>query len=88
MKLSEDRISYLAHKILDGLWKQDLVDYRDETLALRVLKESLAGLGAVDDQIESLVREKLAKQKKIPGSREYQILYDKYFQEETFKRRR
>lgn len=88
MRLSEDRIAYLSRRILDDLWKQDLVDFRDESLALRVLKESLAALSEVDDRIEALVREKLSKQKKIPGSREYQILYDKYYQEETAKRRR
>ena len=35
-----------------------------------------------------MVREKLSRQKNIvPGSREYQVLYDKYFHEEMGKRR-
>lgn len=87
MKLSEQRISHLAHLIHDGLWKADLVDYRDEGDALHVLKETLARLLSVDDEVDTLVRQKLAKQNKVPGSREWQILYDKYFREEMSKRK-
>lgn len=87
MKLSEQRISHLSHLILDGLWKEDLVDFRDEAEALRTAKEALIGLLSVDDQVDTLVRNKLAGQKKIVGSREWQILYDKYFREEMEKRK-
>lgn len=87
MKLSEQRISHLAHLIHDGLWKADLVDYRDEGDALHALKETLTRLLSVDDEVDTLVRQKLGKQNKIPGSREWQILYDKYFREEMSKRK-
>ena len=86
MKLSEQRISHLSHLITDGLWRADLVDYRDEGDALRTVKETLARILSVDDEVDTLVREKLGKQKKVPGSREWQILYDKYFREEMNKR--
>ncbi|NIQ94789.1 MAG: DUF507 family protein [Desulfuromonadales bacterium] len=85
MKFSEQRISHLSHLILDGLWRDDLIDYEDEARALTVLKQTLTRLVSVDDRIDSLVRDKLQKQKKIPGSREWQILYDKYFREEMEK---
>lgn len=87
MKLSEQRISHLSHLVLDGLWQADLVDYRDDAEALRTLKEALTRLLSVDDQVDSLVRDKLLRQKKVAGSREWQILYDKYFREEMEKRK-
>lgn len=87
MKLSEQRISHLAHLIADGLWRDDLVDYRDEVAALNTVKTTLARLLSVDDEVDTLVREKLRRQSKVVGSREWQILYDKYFREEMEKRR-
>ncbi len=87
MKLSEQRISHLAHLIADGLWRDDLVDYRDQAEALRAIKSSLERVLSVDDEVDSLVRDKLRRQKKVPGSREWQILYDKYFREEMTKRK-
>jgi hypothetical protein len=87
MKLSEQRISHLCHLLLDGLWKADLLDYRDEVEALRTAKETLVRLLSVDDQVDTLVRNKLSGQNKIVGSREWQILYDKYFREEMARRK-
>jgi hypothetical protein len=88
VKLSEQRISHLSRQILDGLWKGDLIDYRDEGEALRTVKETLIRLLSVDDAVDTLVREKLSRQKTIvPGSREWQVMYDKYFREEMSKRR-
>jgi len=86
VKFSEDRISHLSHLILEGLWNDDLVDYDDEGRALAVLKQTLTRLLTVEDQVDSAVRDKLQRQKKIVGSREWQILYDKYFREEMQKR--
>jgi hypothetical protein len=87
MKLSEQRISHLAHLIVDGLWRDDLLDYRDEVEALRAAKESLSRLLSVDDEVDTRVREQLRRQQKVVGSREWQILYDKYFRQEMAKRK-
>ena len=87
MKLSEQRISHLAHLIVDGLWRDDLLDYRDEVEALRTAKESLTRLLSVDDEVDTRVREQLRRQQKVVGSREWQILYDKYFRQEMDKRK-
>ncbi|HEY7745764.1 MAG TPA: DUF507 family protein [Desulfuromonadales bacterium] len=87
MKLSEQRISHLAHLVVDGLWRDDLLDYRDEVEALRTAKESLTRLLSVDDEVDSRVREQLRRQQKVVGSREWQILYDKYFRQEMEKRK-
>lgn len=87
MKLSEQRISHLAHLVVDGLWRDDLLDYRDEVEALRTAKASLTRLLSVDDEVDSRVREQLRRQQKVVGSREWQILYDKYFRQEMDKRK-
>jgi uncharacterized protein len=87
MKLSEQRISHLAHLIVDGLWRDDLLDYRDEFESLRTAKESLTRQLSVDDEVDSQVREQLRRQQKVVGSREWQILYDKYFRQEMDKRK-
>ncbi len=41
MKISEDRISHLAHGIVEQLWRDDLADLKDERRALDRIKESL-----------------------------------------------
>lgn len=87
MKLSEQRISHLAHLVIDGLWRDDLLDYQDEVEALRAAKASLTRLLSVDDEVDTLVREQLRRQRKVVGSREWQILYDKYFRQEMAKRK-
>lgn len=87
MKLSEQRISHLAHLVADGLWRDDLVDYRDEATALQLAKETLTKVLSIDDEVDTLVRQQLSRQQKVVGSREWQILYDKYFRAEMDKRK-
>lgn len=87
--ISEDRISHLAHKIIDAVWRADVADFPDETRALARVKESIAAYFSVDEEIDAAVRKKLASyaQAKVPGSREYEVLYQKFYQEETAKRK-
>ena len=87
MKLTVERISHLAHVVLDAVWKADLLDLPDEGQALSAAKASLTRILSVDDEVDTVVRDKLNRQRKIAGSREWQVLYDKYFQEEMGKRR-
>lgn len=87
MKLSEQRISHLAHLVVDGLWRDDLVDFRDEATALQLAKETLTKVLSIDDEVDTLVRQQLSRQQKVVGSREWQILYDKYFRAEMDKRK-
>ena len=87
MRLSTQRISHLAHLILDDLRRQELIEVPDAALALAAAKESLTSVLSVDDEVDALVRRQLARQQKVPGSREWQILYDKYFRAEMEKRK-
>ena len=89
MSISEDRISHLAHKVIDTLWKNDLVDYPVESRALQRAKSSIAEYFTVAAEIDHAVRRKLASysQAKIPGSRDWEILYQKFYEEEAAKRK-
>ena len=89
MQISEDRVSHLAHKVIDKLWRSDQVDFPDEPRALLQVKNSIAAFFAADEEIDLAVRKKLASysQKKLPGSREWEILYRKFYEEEVAKRR-
>ena len=88
--ISEDRISHLAHRIVDKLWRDDLADFPDEARALATVKETIAAYFAVAEEVDQAVRKKLASysQTKLPGSREWDILYHKFYQEELAKRNR
>ena len=89
MHISEDRISHLAHKVIDGLWRDDLADFPDEARALNCVKDAIAAYFAQSNEIDQIVRQKLASysQAKIPGSREWEILYQKFYREEVDKRK-
>jgi hypothetical protein len=90
MKFSDDRISHLAHLIHDGLYHDDLVDYPDEDRALREIKRTLIEYFKVEDAADQAAREKIATLKRgvTEGSREWDILYRKYFEEELAKHHR
>jgi hypothetical protein len=89
MHISEDRISHLAHLILERLWRDDLADFADEARTLQALKSSITSYFAVAEEIDETVRNKLASyaQAKVPGSREWEILYQKFYQEELARRK-
>jgi hypothetical protein len=89
MRVSEDRVSHIAHKILDKLWNDDLADFPDERRALETIKQSISSYFDVAGDIDETVRKKLASyaQAKVPGSREWEVLYQKFFQEETARRK-
>ncbi|CAG0995761.1 DUF507 family protein [Geobacter sp.] len=89
MSISEDRVSHLAHRIYDRLWKDDLVDFPDERRSLQCIKEAISSFFAVTGEVDAAVRKKLASyaQAKVPGSREYEVLYQKFYQEEMARRK-
>jgi len=89
MNISEDRISHIAHKVLDRIWKGDLVDFPIEPRALQRIKLSITEFFANAEEIDQAVRRKLASYAtaKVPGSRDFEILYKKFYEEEAAKRR-
>lgn len=86
--ISEDRQSHLAHILTDAIWNDDLVDYSDEDLALRVAKKAIAEFVKEDQEVDRRAREKVASLKRgvIEGSPEWDILFKKYYEEERNRR--
>jgi len=89
MKLSEDRISHLSHLVCDALYHDDLVDYTDDDEALLCIRRSITEYVNIEDQIDDVVRQKIQSLSRgVPeGSREWDIMYRKYYEEEAQKRR-
>lgn len=85
MTVSEERISHLAHKILEQIWRDDLADCSDERRALECVKQTLSTYFRNEEELDAVVRAKLKT--KVPGSRDYDILYRKYYQEEQARRK-
>jgi len=88
MKLSEDRISHISHLIWDALYDDDLVDYPDDDAALLGIKRAFNECMQTEDQIDDFVRQKIASLKRgvQEGSREWDIMYRKYYEEEAARR--
>lgn len=86
-RLSESRISHLAHLVLDGLRKEGLGEFPNEARALAEAKQVLRDFFQRDDQIDEIVRRKIQSlsRRVPPGSREWDVLYRKYFEEESRK---
>lgn len=87
MKYSEDRIKNLALQIHDRLYLDNHVDYKDEDEALQVIKDFMLGYFQMEDKVDDIVTKKILSQKKsiIPGSADWDVLYNKYFEEEMRK---
>jgi uncharacterized protein len=89
IRLSESRISHLAHLVMDGLRKEKLAEFPNEGRSLAETKQVLREFFQREDHIDEIVRQKIASLSRHvpPGSREWDILYRKYFEEETRKRK-
>jgi len=90
IRLSDNRVSHLARLILDGLRKNSFADFPAEGRALIVTKEVLRGFFQNEDPIDEIVRQKIQSlSRPVPvGSREWDVLYRKYFEEESRKHRK
>lgn len=86
-RLSESRISHLAHLIMNGVREAKLAEFPAEGRALAVTKQVLHEFFQQEDHIDDIVRRKIASLSRHvpPGSREWDVLYRKYFEEEVRK---
>ena len=89
-RLSENRISHLAHLIMDGLRKNGLASFSSERQALTETKQVLHDFFQDDDHLDDTVRRKIQSlsRRVPPGSREWDVLYRKYMEEEMRKQRK
>ncbi len=88
MKLSENRILYLARESLNKLRAEGLAEIPNFSLALRQARELIAEFAEKGDAIDVAVRRKIASLKRgvVEGSAEWNILYRRYRDEELRKR--
>jgi hypothetical protein len=89
MRFSEGRQSYLAHLIVKTLRDDGLADVENERLVLMEIKRVLAQDHVTDDRIDAVVRRKIASLSRQvpPGSREWEVLYRQYYEEERRKQK-
>lgn len=87
-RLSREKINFLARQILDFLFENDEVEFLFEPNEIRLsvvktLEEELK----LYDLIDKKAIEKIQSQKKAieEGSREWEILYRKYYNDEISK---
>ena len=87
MKYSEDRIMNIALQIHDRLYLDNEVDYTDEDESLKIVRQTMLGFFSLEDKIDDVVTNKILTLKRgvTPGSPEWDILYQKYFEEELNK---
>lgn len=85
----EDRYSHLSHHILEMAWKKDLIEYNvSENRARNVIYSSINEYGKIFEDVEEIVATKLenGKRKLIPGTEEYDLEFERYYQDELKKR--
>jgi hypothetical protein len=85
----DDRFSDIAHKILDELYEEDLIHYDIEEIRIKnVIFGAITSFIADNDAIEDAVYEKIKtyQRKIIPGTDDYEILFEKLYREELTKR--
>lgn len=91
MKLSREKILRLSHLILDYLNSDDGVEYFDDPQAIRQdIVRLISDEMKADEAIDALARRKIESQKRtiVEGSDEWEVLYRKYYEEESARHRK
>jgi hypothetical protein len=91
MRLSEDRISHLSHRILDTLVQHKEVDtLQPEERLLREIKRTITAELRFEDEADEAARRTIQTlSRRVPeGSREWDVLYHKYREEELRRRKK
>ncbi|QKF65297.1 DUF507 family protein [Campylobacter corcagiensis] len=85
----EDRYNALSHAILELAWKKNLIDYSvSENRAKNIIYQAIADYLKNFEEIEDIVADKIANgtRKLIPGTDEYDLVFEKMYQDELRKR--
>jgi len=88
MRLSREKINYLSRCILDAMNDNDQVEFLDEPNEIRLLiVKSIEEELNLYELLDKKAIEKIESQKKSikEGSREWEILYRKYYNDEISK---
>jgi len=85
----EERYSDISHKILDELYEEDLIHFEvSENRIKNIIYNAITSFIADSSEIDDAVMDKIRsyKRKFIPGTDEFEILYEKLYREELTKR--
>ena len=86
--ITEEKMIHIVHLMIDGIYHADLVDYSDEDEALKEAKKVcvtwLTHMGTATD----IARKRITSQKSPPmeGSPQWDVLFNKYSEEELKKK--
>ena len=85
----DDRYNNLAHLILDELYENYLAEYEvNENQVKNVIFKAFKAFADAYDAIDDIVYAKIRGMEKevVPGSQDYELLYERFYQEELSKR--
>jgi hypothetical protein len=88
IRLSREKINFLARQILNLMFENDEIEFLDESNEIRLtVVKSIEEEMKLYDLIDKKAIEKIESQKKAikEGSREWEILYRKYYNDEISK---
>jgi hypothetical protein len=88
IRFSREKINFLARQILDYLFEDEEVEFLDEPNEIRLsIVRSIEDELKLYEMIDKRAIDKIESQKKAikEGSREWEILYRKYYNEEIAK---
>lgn len=88
MRLSEDKISHISHLLCDGAIREGLMQSPDAIRLVKQTKLLITKYCQLEDEVDVVVRKKLQSyaRKMVEGSRDWEVLYRKHFDEEMKKR--
>lgn len=85
----EDRFNNIAHLVLEAAWKKGLIDYTvSENRVKNIIYGSIESYIKTYEQLEDVVIAKIDsyKRKLIPGTEEYDIVFERLYEEELRKK--
>lgn len=85
----EERYSDISHKILDELYEEDLIHFDvTENRIKNIIYSAITSFITEASELDSIIMDKIRAYKKryIPGTDEFDILYEKLYREELSKR--
>jgi hypothetical protein len=86
--ISEEKMTHIVHLIIDGLYNSDYVDYSDDDEALKEAKKVCLGWLTNMNSVSDLARKRILSQKNPPveNSPQWDVLFNKYCEEEIHKK--
>jgi len=85
----DDRYNDLSHTILDELYENYLIEYEvNENQVKNVIFKAFKAFADSFDEIDDIVYSKIKNMERevIPGSQDYELLYERLYQEELTRR--